>query len=683
MQRFLTYLFVLTGLLACSGAVGATGMPDSLEFHFPSDTLTLDDCIFIVQRPEREILPAQKLDGKQLEALNVHSVADAIRWFSGVQLKDFGGIGGLKTVNVRSMGSHHTGVFYDGIEIGNAQNGIIDLGRFSLDNMESVTLTNGQKSAVLQSAKDYASASTIYLRTRRPVFESTEKYHFNIGLKGGSFKTINPSFLWEQKISRNITSSLSTEFLYTSGEYKFRYRKQDGYDTTAVRKNGDVRMLRAEAAFFGQIEDGSWEAKAYFYDSERGFPGAAVREKPGLFKHQDRQWDRNFFTQAHFRKRFSPLYSLQVQGKYSLDRLHYLSDPRLDVTTLYIDRRWRQQEGYFSQAHLLEIFPCWSLSLANDLQYNHLESDMKEFARPRRATVQTALATDLDFGFLQLQASLLHTFIHDRTLNPVWSEGTMKKLQRNHQAFSPSLILSARPWASQDFRIRAFYKQSFRMPTLNDLYYTEVGNADLKPERSRQYDFGLSYHRDFNGWFRQVDLQADAYFNQIDNKIIATPASNQFRWSMLNIGYVEIWGTEASLQANFRFGPVELSPRLTYTFQQASDLTDPESEWYGGQIPYIPRHSGSVLLNLGWKGWSLNYSFIYTGERYESVANIPVNRAQPWYTSDLSLSKCFTFKKFQFKATAEVNNLFNQQYEVVQCYPMPGTNFNMKINFLL
>lgn len=76
--------------------------------------------------------PVQILSGKELEKLNVYSVADALRYFSGVQIKDYGGIGGLKTVNIRSMGSHHVGVFYDGIELGNAQNGVVDLGRFSL-----------------------------------------------------------------------------------------------------------------------------------------------------------------------------------------------------------------------------------------------------------------------------------------------------------------------------------------------------------------------------------------------------------------------------------------------------------------------------------------------------------------------------------------------------------------------
>lgn len=86
-----------------------------------------------------------------------------------MQIKDYGGIGGLKTVNIRSMGSQHVGVFYDGIQIGNAQNGTVDLGKFSLDNMELVSVYNGQKSDIFQSARDFASASAVYMVTRRPV----------------------------------------------------------------------------------------------------------------------------------------------------------------------------------------------------------------------------------------------------------------------------------------------------------------------------------------------------------------------------------------------------------------------------------------------------------------------------------------------------------------------------------
>ena len=46
-------------------------------------------------RPYEEVIPAQTLKGAQLESLNSHSVADAIRYFSGVQIKDYGGVGGI------------------------------------------------------------------------------------------------------------------------------------------------------------------------------------------------------------------------------------------------------------------------------------------------------------------------------------------------------------------------------------------------------------------------------------------------------------------------------------------------------------------------------------------------------------------------------------------------------------
>ena len=628
----------------------------------------------VATRTSQEVVPVQMLSGEKLRSLGTHSIADAIRYFSGVQIKDFGGIGGLKSINVRSLGSQHVGVFYDGVELGNAQNGIVDLGRFSLDNMESVSLYNGQKSATLQSAKDYASANAVYLRTKKPRFTDGKRNNWNFGLKGGSFMTVNPSVLWEHKISDRLSLSASTEFLYTTGRYKFTYAKQDGYDTTGVRQNGDVRMTRAEVALFGDIEGGYWRAKIYFYDSERGYPGAVVR---GKFVHQDRQRDDNFFAQGSFKKDFAPWYSLQVSGKYAYDYLHYLADPRLDVTAMYVDNRYRQQEAYLSAAHRFKPFRWWTLSLATDFQWNSLDADLRDFVYPLRYAGNGAAATAFEFGGLKLSASLLYTYIHDVL------RASDAEMDDRHQ-LSPAVIASWKPFRDIDLELRAFYKKNYRMPTFNDLYYTFTGASWLEPEETVQYDFGATWHLiRSRGWFRGLDIQADVYFNQIDNKIIAMPTSNQFRWTMMNLGYVEILGVDAAAQGYFRFGPVDVSPRVNYTFQRARDLTDPTSEWYGGQVAYIPLHSCSVTLGAAYSSWSFNYSFIYTGERYESSANIPENYAQPWYTHDISLTKSFLFKGWELQATALVNNILNQQYEVVKCYPMPGTNFMIKVNFIL
>ena len=643
-----------------------------------SDTLLkLKEVTIYSNRMQKKMSPVQILSGKELEKLNVYSVADALRYFSGVQIKDYGGIGGLKTVNIRSMGSHHVGVFYDGIELGNAQNGVVDLGRFSLDNMEVISLYNGQKSAIFQPAKDYSSASAIYMQTRKPLFKGEKKNNLNIGVKGGSFSTINPSLLWEHRFNERISSSISTEYMYTSGRYKFTYAKKDGYDTTAVRQNGDVRMLRLENAFFGKIPKGEWKAKAYLYNSERGYPGAAGREEPGKFRHQDRQWDTNLFVQGSFQNYFKPWYSLLANGKYAYDYLHYLSDPRLDVTTMYVDNYYRQQEIYASAAHLFTIYPWWSMSLSNDFQWNTLRADLIDFVYPTRNTILTSAATSFDFNRLMLQASLLYTHVDDNTRTKGANAGTKNK-------YTPSVIATWQPLTKLPLNVRAFYKKVFRMPTLNDLYYTFIGNKDLKPEYTTQYDVGITFSHTWNNhWLKSLDLQIDGYYSEVDDKIIAMPTSNQFRWTMINLGHVEIRGLDAAIRGEWGFGKVELSTLFNYTYQKAQDFTDPTSEWYGGQIPYIPWHGGSIILNGSYQTWSCNYSFIYTGERYEAVANIPENYAQPWYTHDFSLSKTFQWGKTGIRVTAEINNIFNQQYEVVQCYPMPGTSFKIKLNVML
>lgn len=643
-----------------------------------SDTLLkLKEVTIYSNRIQKKMSPVQILSGKELEKLNVYSVADALRYFSGVQIKDYGGIGGLKTVNIRSMGSHHVGVFYDGIELGNAQNGVVDLGRFSLDNMEVISLYNGQKSAIFQPAKDYSSASAIYMQTRKPIFKGEKKNNLNIGVKGGSFSTINPSLLWEHRFNERISSSISTEYMYTSGRYKFTYAKKDGYDTTAVRQNGDVRMLRLENAFFGKVPKGEWKAKAYLYNSERGYPGAAVREEPGKFRHQDRQWDTNLFVQGSFQNYFKPWYSLLANGKYAYDYLHYLSDPRLDVTTMYVDNHYRQQEIYASAAHLFTIYPWWSMSLSNDFQWNTLRADLIDFVYPTRNTILTSAATSFDFNRLMLQASLLYTHVNDNTRTKGANAGTKNK-------YTPSVIATWQPLPKLPLNVRAFYKKVFRMPTLNDLYYTFIGYKDLKPEYTTQYDVGITFSHTWNNhWLKSLDLQIDGYYNEVDDKIIAMPTSNQFRWTMINLGHVEIRGLDAAIRGEWGFGKVELSTLFNYTYQKAQDFTDPTSEWYGGQIPYIPWHGGSIILNGSYQTWSCNYSFIYTGERYEAVANIPENYAQPWYTHDFSLSKTFQWGKTGIRVTAEINNIFNQQYEVVQCYPMPGTSFKIKLNVML
>lgn len=617
----------------------------------------------------KEVIPAQTLKGIELEALRSHSVADALRYFSGVQLKDYGGVGGIKTVNIRSMGTNHMGVYYNGIELGNAQNGQVDLGKYSLENIEAVSLYNGQKSDIFQSAREFGSAGSIYLTTRYPKFKNGENCHLRVGVKVGSFDVLNPSITFDYKVSPTVSLSFNSEWINASGKYKFRYRRvtpsgELAYDTTAVRQNGDIDAMRLEGGLHGFIPNGKWKVYLYHYSSERGVPGAIVNN---VWRRGERLWDRNSFAQGMFEYDINSKLSTKVNAKYAFDYTRYVNN---DDKLIHVDNIYKQREAYLSWANKYSILRNWDLSASYDFQWNGLS----EYMNVDRTTHWLSLATALSLGdCFKLQASGLMTYVNEEQRDRDSAPDKFK--------FTPGVFLSYKPFSRHNFVARAFYKQSYRMPTFNDLYYTDMGNAYLKPETATQYNLGILYDIERNyHWLKFFKIGADIYYNDIDDKIVAYPKGQQFRWTMLNLGKVEIKGIDAQIGTTFGLPyTIDLTTKLQYTYQEAIDVTNPADNYYRHQIPYIPWHSGSAIVMVDWKGWHLNYSFIYTGERYNQQENIRYNHTQPWYTSDISIMKDFKIGKVNLKATAEVNNIFSQDYDVIINYPMPKRNYRFGI----
>lgn len=672
---------ISTLLLVCCISLNAQSRLDSLQY--------LEEVI-VTAKPFKEVIPAQKLSGIQLERLNTHSVADALRYFAGVQIKDYGGMGGLKTVNVRNMGTHHVGVFYDGIQIGNAQNGVVDLSRFSLDDLQELSLYNGQKSDIFQAARDFASASAVYLKAKKPEFSEDKKTNLLVRYKAGSIQLINPSFRWEQKLNSRISLNLSGEYLESDGKYKFRYRRNNmngtvAYDTTATRLNSDIKSYRIEAGLYGSTEKGYWQAKAYYFDSNRGLPGAIVKN---VFFNGERQSDKNFFAQATWVNEPTPRYKVQLNGKFAWDYTHYLSRDTVvfmeeSVTKkMQFDNSYYQQDWYLSTVNMYSILHNWDVSLAVDFQYNKLNATMKgvatPFTYPQRYSTLAALATSIDLGKLKAQASILGTFVTERVKDNTKSPDKTE--------FSPAIFFGYQPFIKKDLHLRAYYKRIFRMPTFNDLYYAQIGYSNLKPEYTNQFNAGFSYEKKLkNSIIDVVAIQADAYYANVTDKIIAAPTGSSFRWMMTNMGKVVMKGIDASASLHAHIRKVQLQTNLTYSYSKAQDFTKingKELSSYGDQIPYTPWHSGSAIASLLYNSWAFNYSFIYVGERYDgAVNNIARNHVQPWYTHDVSLQKEVTFAKtYRLKASVEVNNLLDQHYDVVLNYPMPGRNFRFVLS---
>jgi vitamin B12 transporter len=513
-----------------------------------------------------------------------------------------------------------------------------------------------------------AAGSSVYLTAKQPIFTLGSLNKFNAALRIGSLGLINPSLTWQHKLSDRVYSSVSTEFVRATGRYKFR-ATNGIYDTTAVRNNGDIDALRLEAGVNGVLRDSStWSVKTFIYNSERGLPGAILSNR---FNYNQREWDRNVFIQSGYEKR-GQFYSLMTHAKYSNDYLRYL-DPDVITATGFSDNRYHQQEVYLSLVNQFAINSIWNIAFSTDYQRNTMQANIERFSYPTRHLLLGGLATQLKWSKLNVQANVLGSFLNEST--------RMFDAGRNYTKYTPAILASWQPFKNNLFRVRGFYKALYRLPTFNELYYTVVGNANLNPEYSQQYDIGFTFQK-FNAdkILRLLSIQTDVYHNDVNNKIVAIPSQNLRRWTMLNIGSVKINGAETNIKAGWQLSnDVYLNTGISYTYQRARDVTP--GSILNQQIPYTPVNSGSLIAGVLWHQVVLNYSFIYTGERYNQKENSPANYVEPWYTHDISVVWQTNYRTRQVKLGLDINNLFNQHYEVITNFPMPGRYYRFKISY--
>ncbi len=618
----------------------------------------------------RSTAPLQIIDNEKLATLNALQLSDAVKHFSGVTVKDYGGIGGLKTVSVRSLGANHTAISYDGIPVSDVQTGQIDIGRFSLENVDNISLSIGQTDNIFQPARMFSSASVLNIQTQKPNLSDKQSISGKINLKAGSFGLFNPAFLVNGRFSEIISASFSGEWLSAHGKYPYVLNYGIiGKDSSSVetRKNTDVKNLRLEGTLFADFSDNSKAyLKTYFYNSERGLPGATIYYNTDNFSSQ-RIWDNNFFAQTHFETRFSAALDFQANAKYNRSFMRYL-DPAIPNSTGKIENNYTQQELYGSATARYRVLEMLSFSASSDVFYNQLKADLSNFGFPERLTWLSVLAGKFTSEKLLATVSLLYTQTFEQVKNGDPSE--------NQSKLSPYVSISYKPFETSDLRIRTFYKNIFRLPTFNDLYYTQIGNRKLKPEDTNQTNLGVTYSLSNDSWLNALLFTADAYHNKVKNKIVAYPTKNIFERTMLNYGTVEINGLDLSADAVLKLSKnVKLNLGGTHTYQRALNKTDATSRNYNHQIPYTPRVSGSAKTGVQTPWFNVNYTMIWSGHRYALGQNFKENRVEGFADHGISLSRDIYTAYGVFSTNLEALNILNKNYEVVRFFPMPGRSF--------
>ena len=644
--------------LFCMTVVAAQ---DSLRTH------TIEDVVVTAERSRTanvfSTIPVQSFSGDDIRLMGLQNLADAVKKFAGTSVKDYGGIGGMKTVSVRNLGAQHTAISYDGIVVSNTQAGQIDIGRFSLDNVSLLSMAVGQSSDMLQSARHYASAAVMGISTAQPL-PADKSSLLRIGLSGGSWGQINPKVRLWQILSGSSVLSINADYMRADGTYP--YTLVNGLESTRERReNSGISQWHVEGNVNTSFSDSSrLDVKAYYYRSSRGLPGSVI-----LYNNESNEhlWDENLFAQAIYNKRWNEQWQWVARAKYTHSWNKY-EDYNIKYTNGRKEELNSQDEYYASATINWQPLRWLSMSLAEDAAFNKLRTTVNGSPNPLRFTSLTALAAKLRIGRLTAEGNMVMTYATESLTE---SEKYSLKTPEDRKHLSPSLSLSWRILPEEALYIRALYKSTFRMPTFNDLYYLQIGNTSLRPEKAHEYGIGITWNSRRTGCLKYIALTADGYHNNVTDKIVAFPST--YIWKMVNFGKVEIWGVDATVATEVdiaRKTCAVLSASLS--FQDAQDKTL-GSATYGSQLPYTAKVSGGISLILNTPWLTVGYSATGQGKRYSMAQNIREYQLPAFMEHSVSISRRFDLgNSSNINLQLSVNNITDEQYEIIKYYPMPG-----------
>jgi outer membrane cobalamin receptor len=610
-------------------------------------------------------VPAFVLTPDRIKDLGALDLGDAIEYVPGVQLKDYGGIGGIKTVSYRSLNANHTTIIQDGNVIPNTQNGVINLSSFSLIGAKSIVFSTGENVEEQTTASAYLQANSISLNSR--LNSKPQKLAVNLYSTVNTVNAYEHGALFQVPLKRFFVGAEGV-YRHGSGEYDFRYPIA-GLDEVQRRQNAALSEYRLRATTGFQGNKHKITLSGAYRNNAQELPGAVVLYNPS---NDQELWNEDLAIRANHLFKANN-WKVHTHASFQENYTRYYDPGFLNVEG-FIDNEYKQKisVGGFLINRVIpksrtEVF------LGGDLLNAELESSELS-AKPNRFQLNSVLG----FGqrlfkhHLHLKGNVSAQMIEDDFVRNDLPD------QQSYIRFSPFVSVSYLPFKSERFRVRAFYKRTFRMPTFNDLYYNFIGNYELDPEEANLFNVGLTFGKK---WGRMtVELSADTYYNKVWNRIVAIPTKDIFNWSMQNIGLSDAKGVDLAALVQLKFEKVQFILNTSQSFNQTLDKTNPNGVTYNHQLPYTPTYSGNYGVAVIWKKFRFTSNLLHNGSRYSLNENIYANYLPDFTDWNVGLARSFELKK-DFKAAVDfkVMNLLNVNYEIVRSFPMPGRYYQLTL----
>ena len=571
---------------------------------------------------------------------------------SPVYLKNYGQ-GQLATLSIRGNGTSQTQLFWNGFKMNSPTLGQTDLSLMPSFFINSATLNYSGGSSVNGSGGIGGSLDLAnQLKWRNGLHAS---YGKQISSFGNSASTLGISF-GGKKVFQQL------KFLIRKGENNFPFIDISNINKPTVDQvNNDLFQLGGQYEIGVRLNDKNLLHGTILYiDSYRELPPVL-----GAVSNNEFQEDKNlrsFFSWKSFQKKIAT----DTRVSFFKEKLDYTDSNSGIFSVVDIDTYQAQFRAKFK---ILKAF-----DIETSIQNSFSQVNSTGFSEPKQRN---------EAG-LYLKIS--------ETLEKLYYEvyGRQEVIDEN---FSPIVFgggLVFKPFKN-NFRFKGNLSSNYRVPTLNDLYWTQAGNLGLLPEKGWSGEVGveqkrtLSYsahsdrERGLIGTFKsEISLGLTGFINQTDNWIQWIPTETGI-WSPKNVKQIENKGIEAHLAYFFKANLTRVQAKLfyTYTHSRNKEFSIQNAETVNKIPIYIPAHKANGLLSCSWNKLTVFYSQIYNGRVFIDESNSTY--LPHYFPANIGLSYSNKFRKLNYRLGGRVNNLYNEPYQVVANRPIPGRNYSLNL----
>lgn len=602
------------------------------------------------------------IDYKSISELNPNDLGEVLQKFAGVSLKSYGGLGGLKTFSYRSMGSQHAVMVVDGFTLQNAQTGQVNLGQLSIDNIDRIYNTS-ESDLWLLPVTAHLSGASFMISTFDNSFSDTG-FQMRSASRMGSFGHFD-LYGSAKFTGKKFFFSTNAKYREADGNYPFSY-SNGLLEVKDVRQNNYFRDYNFGNTFGIKAQRLKFRIGYNYKDIDQELPGAVVYYNTAADEQLTTK-DLNIFTDLSLGV---GKFRFRVFANANRNKMRYLDPSYLNsagmIDVLYLNDRLNTGINFLRRFDQLTIFGGIEENLSA------LSSGDSSMKQPFRIQNLHLIGADWRKGKWKLNAKLGGQFV---------IENIDRERDRSLYRITPSINIWRLLYGKWKWQHGLTYRNSFRLPSFNELYYNNVGNNTLEPEKANQ----LSYELSFQPVKKELQWSflTHVFANRIEDLIVAIPTKNLFIWSMQNIGKTNAFGGDVESRLSWKRKSLKLDLDLNYTFQRTIDVTDENSPTYFHQVAYIPVHTGNADLGFSYKSSGVRLSNLLMGSRYSLNENVSANLIPGFWVSDLTLFHRFELKKSEFNLQFNIRNLFDVSYAYVRSYIMPGRSYMLTLSYAI